>query len=169
MNFTFLCLHLGSTNQREHHRFVLAHGHILHQAAPERFVEFRNCLGQLFQFRDKPLEFPPADPWNRIIWNCARYCRIKGRDNAAVAFYDQAFAISQANPECSTVLSYCVSITADQWIHSANKNAEERKKLQKQWKESIKLLENRKTPDSIRQWFGVDNPDAELQAKISYK
>ena len=54
-------LHLCPTNQREHHRLVLAHGHIIHQAAPERFVEFRNRLGQLFQFRDEPLEFPPAD------------------------------------------------------------------------------------------------------------
>lgn len=37
--------HLCPTNQREHHRFVLAHGHILHQAAPERFIEFETALG----------------------------------------------------------------------------------------------------------------------------
>ena len=59
--FTSLCLHLGSTNQREGHCFVLAHGHIFHQAAPERIVKFRNRLGQLFQFRNEPFEFPPAD------------------------------------------------------------------------------------------------------------
>ena len=53
--------HLGSTNQRERHRLVLAYGHIIHQAAPERFIKFRNRLGQLFQFGDKPLELPPAD------------------------------------------------------------------------------------------------------------
>jgi len=56
-----LYIHLRPANQREGHCFVLAHGHIFHQAAPERIVKFRNRLGQLFQFRDKSLEFPPAD------------------------------------------------------------------------------------------------------------
>jgi len=54
-------LHLCPANQRKDHRLVLAHGHILHQAAQERFVEFQNRLRQLFQFRDKPLKFPSAD------------------------------------------------------------------------------------------------------------
>ena len=54
-------LHLCPANQREHHCLVLAHGHIIHKAAPERFIEFRHRLGQLFQFRDEPLELPPAD------------------------------------------------------------------------------------------------------------
>ncbi len=53
--------HLRPANQREGYCFVLPHGHIFHLAAPERIVKFRNRLGQLFQFRDKSLEFPPAD------------------------------------------------------------------------------------------------------------
>ena len=31
------------------------------QAAPERLVEVRHLVGQAFQRRDEPLEFPPAD------------------------------------------------------------------------------------------------------------
>lgn len=54
-------INLCPANQREHHCLVLAHGQIIHKAAPKRFVEFRHRLGQLFQFRDEPLELPPAD------------------------------------------------------------------------------------------------------------
>ena len=56
-----LCSHLCSVKQGEHHRFVFAHSHIFHQAALVRFVEFRNRLGQLFQFRDEQLEFSLPD------------------------------------------------------------------------------------------------------------
>ena len=59
-------LHLRSPNQREHHRLVLAHGHIVYQAAPERFGEFRNCLGQPFKFSNEPLELPSTDSFCRI-------------------------------------------------------------------------------------------------------
>ena len=61
LNFTFLYFHLCPVKQREHHCFVLAHNHILHQAAPERVVELRNRLGRFFQPRDELLELPSAD------------------------------------------------------------------------------------------------------------
>ena len=51
----------GPADHREHHRLILTDRNIFHQAAPERFVEFRHRLGQLFQFIDEPLELPPAD------------------------------------------------------------------------------------------------------------
>ena len=34
---------------------------VFHQATPERLVKVRHLVGQLFQRRDEPLKFPPAD------------------------------------------------------------------------------------------------------------
>lgn len=108
-------------------------------------------------------------PWNRVLWNIARYCRIRGITKSEAVFYRGAIAASQKNTECTTVVSYETAIAAEHLLHSADRAEADRKMFADQWKQSNNLLKAPSVPDSIKEWFGVDHPDVELQARSSWK
>ena len=108
-------------------------------------------------------------PWNRILWNIAKYCRIKGITKSEDVFYRGAIVASQKNLECTTVVSYAVAIAAEHLLHSADRAEGNRKALEEQWKEANNTLLALSAPISIKKWFGVMSPDVELQARSAWK
>ncbi len=58
-----LCLRRGLHLAGEHEPQVIfgVHSQVFDQASPKGLAEVRHLVGQAFQRRDKPLEFPPAD------------------------------------------------------------------------------------------------------------
>ncbi len=108
-------------------------------------------------------------PWNVILWNMGKRCRLKGSDKAADYYYQAAIKASTKNKEQITVVSFAVPISADQYIHSTNRTEEDRKKFEEQWQKANKLLNTDKTPDSFKEWFGLNNPDPINQSQRAYK
>ena len=68
---------------------------------------------------------------------------------------------------CTTVVSYGIAIAAEHLLHSVDRAEADRKMFEDQWRQANNLLKAPSVPDSIKEWFGVDHPDIELQARSS--
>lgn len=108
-------------------------------------------------------------PWNVILWHIAQYLRIKQKISVADSTYRRAVVASVGNKNYTTVMSFAVAIAAEHLVHSGDRSDEARSELERQWEKANQKLNALGVPVSIREWFGTEHPDAELQARSAWK
>ena len=85
-------------------------------------------------------------PWNIILWNMGKRCRLKGSNKGADYFYKAAIDASIKDKEQITVITFAVAIAAEQYLNSTNRSEEDRKQFEEQWHKANKLLYTNNVP-----------------------
>lgn len=108
-------------------------------------------------------------PWNRILWNIAQFANKIKDYKLAENCYKQALAVTRANPDHMTMMTYAVSITAERLYHSDHLPPTEKVVLEKDWSKANQDLIKGGAPQETLDWFGTESPDVTWQAKAWLK
>lgn len=94
-------------------------------------------------------------PWNMVLWNISKWCRLTGSISAADGYYQRALAITKSSTEQVTLYSFSLCMMADYYLWALNKNKLSLDNVKKEVSKAIKEFDKLDIPESMRTHFST--------------